>query len=117
MLKNYFQLAVKNFRKQKMFSLINVLGLSISIVCCMMIYLFVTNEFSFDRFHKNGENIYRVMRVSLNRDEPVEIPYLSPPYATALQNDYPDAIEKVVRISRDNDLISYNNIAFNEKDI
>jgi putative ABC transport system permease protein len=117
MIKNYFLLAVKNFRKQRMFSLINVLGLSISIVCCMMIYLFVMNEFSFDTFHKNGKNIYRVMRVSTSSDQPMEVAYLSPPYATALQNDYPDAVEKVVRISPDNDLITYNNISFNEKKI
>src|SRR5258705_13945174 len=63
MLKNYLSLAFKNFRKQKMFSLINILGLTVGITCCLMIFLFVMNEFSYDTFHKNGKNIYRIMRV------------------------------------------------------
>src|SRR5205814_9463059 len=113
MIKNYLLLAVKNFRKQKMFSLINILGLTVGINCCMMIFLFIMNEFSYDRFHKNGKDIYRVMRVGKIDGQVREVPYLSPPYATALKNDYPDAIEKVVRVNPDNDLISYNNISFN----
>ena len=117
MLKNYFLLAVKNFRKQKMFSLINILGLTVGITCCLMIFLFIMNEFSFDKFHKNGEHIYRVMRVGHNDGMPKNIPYLSPMYAPALANDYPDAIKSVTRVSPDNDLITYNNISFNEKKI
>jgi putative ABC transport system permease protein len=115
MLKNYFLLAVKNFRKQKMFSVINILGLTVGITCCLMIFLFIMNEFSYDNFHKNGKNIYRVMRVS-ERDG-VNIPWVSPPYAKALQNDYPDAVQKTVRVQPDNDLIRYKNVFFNEKKI
>jgi len=117
MIRNYLLLAVKNFRKQKMFSLINILGLTVGITCCLMIFLFIMNEFSYDNFHKNKDNIYRVMRVGQVNGQEREIPYLSPPYAAALKNDYPDAIEKTVRVNPDNDLISYNNIAFNEKKI
>ncbi|HEY2721097.1 MAG TPA: ABC transporter permease [Chitinophagaceae bacterium] len=117
MLKNYLLLAVKNFRKQKLFSLINVLGLTVGITCCLMIFLFILNEFSYDKFHKNGKNIYRVMRVGTTNGEKRAIPWLSPPYALALQNDYPDAVKKVVRVQPDNDLITYNNISFNEKKI
>ncbi|MEO6231941.1 MAG: ABC transporter permease [Ferruginibacter sp.] len=117
MLKNYFLLAVKNFRKQKMFSLINILGLTVGITCCLMIFLFIMNEFSYDKFHKDGEHIYRVMRVSNSDALPGNIPYLSPMYAPTLANDYPDAIKSVTRVSPDNDLVTYNNISFNEKKI
>ncbi|HVM88080.1 MAG TPA: ABC transporter permease [Puia sp.] len=117
MLKNYLLLAVKNFRKQKLFSLINILGLTIGITCCLMIFLFILNEFSYDNFHKNGKDIYRVMRVGVTNGEKKEIPYLSPPYSRALQNDYPDAVKSTVRVDFDNDLIRYNNISFNEKKI
>lgn len=117
MLKNYFLLAVKNFRKQQMFSLINILGLTVGITCCLMIFLFIMNEFSYDKFHKNGKDIYRVMRVAHNEGLPKNIPYLSPMYAPSLANDYPDAIKSVTRVSPDNDLITYNNISFNEKKI
>jgi putative ABC transport system permease protein len=110
-------LAVKNLRKQKLFSFVNILGLTVGITCCLMIFLFIMNELSFDNFHKNGKNIYRVYRVSTGEGETHEVPYLSPAFATALKNDYPDAIQKTVRVMVDNDLISYNNISFNEKKI
>jgi putative ABC transport system permease protein len=117
MIKNYLLVAIKHLRKQKIFSFINILGLTVGITCCFMIFLFILNELSYDDFHKNGKNIYRVYRVSNTNGEPREIPYLSPAYATALVNDYPDAIQKAVRVMVDNDLISYKNISFNEKRI
>ncbi len=112
MIKNYLLLAVKNLRKQRMFSLINILGLTVGITCCFLIFLFIMNEFSYDRFHKKGKDIYRVLRVGKN-----EVPYLSAPYATALLNDYPDMVQKAVRVMPDNDLFTYNNISFNEKKV
>ncbi len=117
MLKNYLLLAINNFRKQKLFSLINILGLTIGITCCLMIFLFILNEWSYDNFHKNGDKIYRVMRIGNINGAKREIPYLSAPYATALLNDFPDAIEKSVRVMPDNDLVSYKNISFNEKNV
>lgn len=117
MIKNYLFLALKNFRKQKLFSLINVLGLSIGITCCLMLFLFIQNEFSYDNFHKNGKSIYRIMRVGNLNGERQEIPYVSVAYAPALLNDFPDVVESTVRVMRDNDLISYNDISFNEKNI
>ena len=117
MIKNYLLLAVKNFRKQKMFSLINILGLTIGITCCLMIFLFIMNEFSYDNFHKNGKDIYRVMRTGQTNGRPMEVPYVSAPYSTALANDFPDAIQNTVRVNPDNDLITYKDISFNEKKI
>jgi putative ABC transport system permease protein len=116
MLKNYLLLAIKNFRKQKMFSLINILGLTVGITCCLMIFLFIMNEFSYDKFHTKGKDIYRVMRVSYQNGTN-NIPYLSAPYATALVKDFPDAVRSAVRVFPDNDLIRYKDIVFNEKKI
>ena len=117
MIKNYLLLAIKHLKKQRVFSFINILGLTVGITCCFLIFLFIMNELTYDNFHKNGKNIYRVMRVANNNGERREIPYLSPPYGPALVNDYPDAVQTAVRVMRDNDLISYNNISFNEKDV
>src|ERR1700712_4785462 len=117
MIKNYLLLAFKNLRKQKLFSLINILGLTVGITCCLMIFLFIINELSYDKFHKNGKDIYRVMRVGDFNGQRSEVPYLSAPYATALLNDYPDAIVQSVRVMPDNDLISYQHISFNEQKI
>ena len=116
MLKNYLLLAVKHLKKQRAFSFINIIGLTVGITCCFLIFLFIMNELNYDSFHKNGKNIYRVMRVA-NNGERRQVPYLSPPYGPALVNDYPDAVQAAVRVMRDNNLISYNNISFNEKEI
>src|SRR5688572_7776237 len=117
MIRNYLLLAIKQIRKQRVFSFINILGLTVGITCCFMIFLFILNELSYDNFHKNGKNIYRVMRVGNLNGAVREIPYLSPPYGPALKNDYPDAVQQSVRVMRDNNLISYKNISFNEKEM
>jgi len=115
MLKNYFKIAWRNLWKNKIFSFINILGLSIGITVCMMIFLFIMNEFSFDKFHKNEKNIYRVMRGFEKNGSVDWVPYLSAPYATALLNDYPGQIKKAVRVMPTNGLVSFDNTAFNEK--
>lgn len=117
MIKNYLLLALKHLRKQKVFSIINILGLTVGITCCFLIFLFIMNEMSYDNFHQNGKNIYRIMRTGMINGNESQIPYVSPAYAPALANDYPDAIQKVVRVMNDNDLITYKNIAYNEKNI
>ncbi|PWT97423.1 MAG: ABC transporter permease [Bacteroidetes bacterium] len=117
MIRNYIVLAIKNFRKQKTFSLINILGLTVGITCCLMIFLFILNEFSYDKFIKNGENIYRIMRVGHSNGQTNYIPWVSPPYSTALAHDYPDDIKSVVRVQPDNDLVIYKNISYNEKKV
>jgi len=61
MLKNYFLIALRNFWRHKVFSLINVLGLAIGIAASLVIYLIIDYHFSFDKFHKDGERIYRIV--------------------------------------------------------
>lgn len=117
MIRNYLLLAIKHLRKQKVFSIINILGLTVGITCCFMIFLFIMNEMSYDNFHKNGKDIYRIMRTGNMNGEAREIPWVSPAYATALKNDYPDAIKQAVRVMPDNDLITYKNISYNEKNV
>ncbi|MEZ5104573.1 MAG: ABC transporter permease [Draconibacterium sp.] len=60
MLKTYLKIAFRNILKSRMFSTINILGLAIGIASFVIILLYVGYEFSFDRFYKNSENIYRV---------------------------------------------------------
>jgi len=113
----YLLLAIKNFKKQKLFSIINILGLTVGITCCMMIFLFILNEFSFDKFHKNGKDIYRIYRVGETNGEKRTIPWVSAPYGPALANDYPDAVKATLRVQNDNDLVTYKNVSFNEQKI
>src|ERR1700754_3904514 len=81
------------------------------ITVCLMIFLFVMNEFSFDNFHKNGKDIYRVMR-SFDASKSAA-PWLSGPYAPALLNDFRGEIKQTVRIMPDNDLVTYKGRPFN----
>ena len=64
MVKNYFMITWRNLLKNKTFSLINIAGLSIGLACAMLILLYVKDEVSFDRFHKNVNNIYRIVSKS-----------------------------------------------------
>ncbi len=61
MFKNYFTVALRNFRRNKIFSLINIGGLAIGISASLVIYLIVQHEFNFDKFHTDGDRIYRVV--------------------------------------------------------
>ena len=61
MFKNYLKSALRNIRKNKLFSFINILGLSLGIATFFMIMLYVQDELSYDRFNKNADNIVRVV--------------------------------------------------------
>jgi putative ABC transport system permease protein len=61
MLKNYFRVALRNLRRHKLFSIINMLGLAIGISASLVIFLVVQYEYSFDRFEKDGDRMYRVV--------------------------------------------------------
>ncbi|PVD50433.1 antibiotic ABC transporter permease [Terrimonas sp.] len=61
MIKNYFKTAWRNLARNKVYSFINIAGLSLGLVCTMLIMLYVKDEVSFDRFHKNVSNIYRIV--------------------------------------------------------
>ena len=115
MFKNYFKTAWRNLMKSKMFSFINILGLTIGITVCMMIYLFIINEFSVDKFNKNSDRIYRVMRGANVEDKSISVAYLSGMHAPALLNDFKGQIISAVRVGESNDLFSVGLKSFHEK--
>ncbi|MEP6949352.1 MAG: ABC transporter permease, partial [Ginsengibacter sp.] len=69
MFKNYLKTAFRNITRNKVYSFINIAGLSIGLACAMLILLYVKDEVSFDRFHKNVNNIYRIARKSKHNNE------------------------------------------------
>jgi len=114
MIRFFSKLAWRNLVKDKLFSLINIMGLSIGIAVCMMIFLFISNEFTVDRFHKNSDRIYRVMRGFNAYGKRGTVSYLSGPYAPALLNDFKGEILKAVRVNPNDDLLKGNNKSFHE---
>jgi putative ABC transport system permease protein len=116
MLQNYWKTAWRNLTKNKAFSFINLFGLTAGLTVCLMIFLFVMNEFSVDSFHVKGKNIYRVMRGY----DPAKPPsaFTATPCAMALSNDFPGEIKQAVRVMpNDADLVTYNNRSFNQKNV
>jgi putative ABC transport system permease protein len=104
MWKNLLLIAIRNFARNKVFSLLNIGGLALGIAVCIITFLFLHNEFSFDRFHKNGNRIYRLNEVHNFKGAAEEKVSLSMfPMAAALQKDYPE-IESAVRISSNDDI-------------
>lgn len=115
MFSNYIKTAWRTLSKNKVFSLINILGLTIGITVCMMIYLFIMNEFSVDKFHKNGDHIYRVMRGIEVDSKSMNIAYLSGMQAPALLNDFKGQIVSAVRVGQNDNLFSVGSKSFHEK--
>ena len=64
MIRNYFKTAFRNLFRNKIYSFINIAGLSIGLSCAILILLYVKDEVSLDRFHKNVKNIYRIASIS-----------------------------------------------------
>lgn len=117
MIRHYLKTAWRNLMRNKVFSFINIMGLTIGITVCLMIFLFITSEFSFDNFHKQGNQIYRVMRNTVSEGKDVSVAYLSGPYAPALLNDFKGEIGAAVRVNATNGLVTINNRGFTEKKI
>src|SRR5690349_2845651 len=70
MLKNFLAVAFRNFMRQRLYSLINVLGLAAGLVCTLFIYLWVRDEWSKDKFHQDGEKIFQVLaNLEFNKGE------------------------------------------------
>lgn len=97
MFKNYLLIILRNFSRNRAFSMINTLGLVLGISCFTIILLFVENEFSYDKFHKHPENIFRIVKDFVNKDG-TKIPDARTPPAltTAIRHELPE-VERITR--------------------
>src|SRR5580700_7124013 len=68
MLRNYFKTTLRNLFRNRVYSFINISGLSLGLACAMLIILYVKDETSYDRFHPDVNRIYRVTMKSINPD-------------------------------------------------
>jgi putative ABC transport system permease protein len=97
MFKNYFIIAARNLRNKPVFSFLNIIGLSIGIACCMVVALFVIDQFSYDAHHENSENIYRVVHRQLDGPKPLYVAVTQGPLAPELIKVFPE-IQKATRV-------------------
>ncbi|MCE7064095.1 ABC transporter permease [Dyadobacter sp. CY326] len=96
MLKNYIKLALRNLVKDKFYSLINILGLTIGVTCGMLLLLYVTDELSYDHYHTKADRIYRIVSDIREPDKINKWVSTQPPLAKTLKQDYP-FVESYVR--------------------
>jgi len=95
---NYIKTALRNLKRYKGYSFINLLGLAIGIACCILILLYVQDEFSYDRFALEYEDVYRiVLDIQAPERGEMHVARTPPPWGPSLADDYPE-VESYVRL-------------------
>lgn len=88
MLKNYFITTLRNFRRNSFSTIINVLGLTLSLACCIAIYAFIKHEYSFDTWHEKADRTYRVVGQYVTENGIDYQGYVAFPMAEALREEF-----------------------------
>ncbi|HKI77109.1 MAG TPA: ABC transporter permease [Ignavibacteriaceae bacterium] len=115
MLKNYFKIAIRNLLRNKVYSFINIFGLSIGIACSILIMLFVKNELSYDSFHKNADNIYRISLFENYAKDEQHFNSITPArIGPALKENFPE-VKNAIRYSDMQGQVKYGSKSFPEK--
>jgi putative ABC transport system permease protein len=121
MIQNYLKVATRNIIKRKLYSFINAFGLSIGIAFCILIFLYIEDERSFDKFHVNKDLIYRMESKSYDTWQPdsknpySEHAWLQTGLKQALKDELPE-VEFATRFSADNrGIFRYGDKVFTEK--
>src|SRR5574339_726331 len=99
MIKNYLKIAWRNLMKNKIFSFINVFGLSIGLTCCMLIALYLHNELSYDSYHKNVNSIYQLGTTFVKEGKEDRTANTPAPMAKVMQMEFPE-IGNTTRLMR-----------------
>ena len=109
---------VRSVKRNPLYTAINISGLIIGFVCVIFISFWIKNELSYDRFHKNADNIYRVHRYfyDANGTENLHLPQVAPPIAPLLKDWLPE-IENIARVSHTGMLFALNNQKIVEPDV
>jgi len=112
---NYIKISLRNIGRQKMFSVINMLSLTIGLSCSILIYLFIHDELSFDHMHKKYDRIFRINKVSYNKQgSPAELSPAHPmPFRDRLIQDIPE-FENTARIYNGSGYVILNSDFFKQ---
>ncbi|MFK7844287.1 MAG: ABC transporter permease [Rhodothermales bacterium] len=117
MLQNYFKIALRNLRKQAGYAFINVFGLAIGLTCFILISLFVQFELSYDDFHANSDNIYRIAKENRENYEGTQQFAVTPlPLANALMEEFPE-VEYATQVRKVDAILEHDNTRFDEAGI
>ncbi len=115
MIKNYLKTAFRNLWRNKIFSVIKILGLSIGLTVCMLIFLYTKDELSFDRFHANKGQLHRIIQTLTMGDNPPQTMGITPGLmGDAIKREVPE-VAQFVRVNGENVTIRKNNDVFTEQ--
>ena len=114
MFKNFFKTAWRNIRKNKLFSFINILGLSIGIAVCFIIMLYVQDELSYDKFNKNANNIARVVFHANISGGKINESIVMAPVAQTMKRDFPEVQDATRLVAYGISKITYKNKVFKD---
>ncbi|MCR9254190.1 MAG: ABC transporter permease [bacterium] len=91
MIKNYLTIAFRVFKNQLVYTLINVFGLGLGLACCLVTYVFLSHELSFDTFHEKKDQVFKVVtEYTTDQGEIAHLAKTSYPLAPAINRDLPD---------------------------
>src|SRR6185503_18098337 len=109
MIKNLLLVALRNFKRDKWYSLLNILGLTIGITFGLFLIFYIKDELSFDRYHEKADRIYRINSYIKEPDKDTMRWAVTPfPMAPALAKDYPE-VEEAVRFIGSGNKTMYKN--------
>ena len=115
MFKNYFKTTLRNILRHKGYSFINIAGLAIGMACCLLIFMFVNDELSYDSYHENADRIYRITMYLKYGGREFNAAVVSAPMAKTMLNDYPEVEEAVRFRNRGSYIIKYGENSFKER--
>ncbi|MGD8536202.1 MAG: ABC transporter permease [Candidatus Aminicenantes bacterium] len=113
MFRNYLKIALRNIKRHKGYSFINIVGLAVGMACCILILLWVQDELSYDRFHKNADDIYRVLQDINFADHSTTWAITQGPLGPSLKEDFPEIID-ATRITGRGFRLTYNEKSYDE---
>lgn len=114
MIKNYLKIAFRNMRRQKAFTLITIGGLAAGIVCCLLIFMYVTRETGYDRHHADSDRVFRVVEEIKSGASTRTFAAAGFPLAPALKAEYPEVEESARVFPGGNRLFEYGEKKFYE---
>jgi len=116
MLVNYIRIALRNLRKNKIFSIINIIGLSVGLTCFMLISAYIYNELTFDEYAAEADNIYRVNLSVTGNGNVVVYPDVDIAIGEGMMEAFRE-IKSYARIFRQSAFVNFNDKQFKEKNL
>jgi len=115
MLRNYLKTALRNLLRNPLYTLINIVGLTIGITCSLLILIFIKHEFSFDRFHENKDNLHRVVFEMVTPEGRTISPQMTAPVGPYMVEAFPEVVRSVRFSFREDGYFSYQEKAYREE--